>query len=100
MLTANNVIDQQGRFMGECLPAEAAAAPALSDMDTDGDLLPDACDPCPTVLDPTYRFTGVVNRTDTDGDGVPDACDNCALDANSDQSDDDGDGHRRRLRWV
>jgi len=54
----NAIIDQDGRLMGECLPNEGD--PNLRDVDSDGDLLPDACDPCPHVEDPDYRKTGEV----------------------------------------
>jgi hypothetical protein len=52
------VVDDDGRLMGECLPNEGPAH--LRDVDSDGDLLPDACDPCPNFADPKYRETGAV----------------------------------------
>jgi Thrombospondin type 3 repeat len=58
-----------------------AGTPApFDDMDTDGDFIPDGCDPCPYVPDPSYAATGLVTDTpDQDSDGVPDICDNCPL---------------------
>ncbi|OQB39218.1 MAG: Trypsin [Candidatus Latescibacteria bacterium ADurb.Bin168] len=55
------IVDKEGggRLMGECLPTEG---PAGCDIDSDGDLLPDAIDPCPYVEDPLYRWTGVASR--------------------------------------
>lgn len=55
---------------GKCLEEEDEC----EGVDTDGDLVPDACD------------------DDDDGDGVPDTHDNCPLVANADQKDSDGDG--------
>jgi hypothetical protein len=49
------LVDSDGRFVGECLPNEGD--PALRDIDSDGDLIPDACDRCPTVADREYRRT-------------------------------------------
>jgi hypothetical protein len=90
-LLANHVIDQNGRFMGECLPSELTGTTA-DDTDSDFDLIPDACDPCRLVPDPEYRFTGQLNlQPDFDGDGVPDICDLCPTSPTS-QTDSDGDG--------
>lgn len=54
---------------GKCVEEEPCEG-----VDTDGDLIPDACD------------------DDDDGDGVLDANDNCPLVANANQADADGDG--------
>jgi hypothetical protein len=90
-LQDRGVIDQAGRFMGECLPSELTGTDA-DDTDSDFDLIPDACDPCRFVPDPEYRFTGQFSLPDQDGDGVADACDNCPLNASSNQNDSDADG--------
>ncbi|MCC6900537.1 MAG: thrombospondin type 3 repeat-containing protein, partial [Polyangiaceae bacterium] len=79
------VVDSRGQFMGECgSTADPSAPPALLDLDTDGDYLPDACDPCPEVPDNQYRGTGVLSAqmtpmgaNDADKDGIPDLCDLC-----------------------
>ncbi len=69
------LVDSKGNWIGTC----GGEGPASKqDIDTDGDLIPDACDPCPTVYDAQYHDTGVyTDYTDTDGDGIPDICDNC-----------------------
>jgi hypothetical protein len=90
-LLNQRVIDQKGRFMGECLPGELTGT-TDDDTDSDFDLIPDACDPCPFVPDPEYRFTGTFSLPDGDGDGIPDACDNCPLTNSSNRNDSDGDG--------
>jgi hypothetical protein len=90
-LLNQRVIDQDGRFMGECLPSELTGT-ADDDTDSDFDLIPNACDPCRFVPDPEYRFTGAFSLTDVDGDGIPDACDNCPRTNSSNRNDSDGDG--------
>lgn len=73
-LHAAPVIDSEGNFLGECNSGPIEGR----DVDTDGDGLPDSCDPCPLTPDPEYRFTGIIKRTtDDDGDGFDDACDPC-----------------------
>ena len=67
--------------------------------DADGDLMPDACDPCPFdnpddpdgdgVCTSVDACLGEDDRLDADGDGVPDACDPCPSDS---PDDTDGDG--------
>jgi hypothetical protein len=49
----------------------------VSDMDSDGDLVPDCVDNCPAVANPL--------QVDVDGDGHGDVCDNCVNVANPDQ---------------
>ncbi len=55
-----------------------------SNVDRDGDGVPNSVDNCPDTYNPL--------QTDTDGDGVGDVCDNCPAVANADQLDIDGDG--------
>ncbi|MCC6646258.1 MAG: thrombospondin type 3 repeat-containing protein, partial [Polyangiaceae bacterium] len=80
-LLSNHLVDAYQRPMGSC--DKVGAAP-FDDIDQDGDLVPDACDPCPTVPDAQYRASGVYAPqfgsgadVDADLDGVPDVCDNC-----------------------
>jgi subtilisin family serine protease len=56
--------------------------------DSDADGIPDVCDNCPTVANPT--------QANGDGDPEPDACDNCPNDYNPTQSDFDHDGEGDR----
>ncbi|MGE0323968.1 MAG: serine protease, partial [Polyangiaceae bacterium] len=92
-----NLLDIDGRFLGECLPEELQNTVA-DNQDSDNDLIPDSCDPCPFVADEQYRLTGDMHtRPDFDQDGVPDACDSCRNDRNPydsthSQPDQDGDG--------
>ncbi len=58
--------------------------PACDGPDGDADGVPDACDDCPSVVNPDQR--------DGDGDLVGDACDDCAGVPNLAQGDSDGDG--------
>lgn len=53
-------------------------------VDTDGDWIPDGCDPCPGL--------SPVAGVDDDGDGVCNEADNCPDDSNPDQADADHDG--------
>ena len=81
------LFDEDGRLMGTCFEEEGTGL-----IDTDGDHIPDQCDPCPNVADPEYRSTGrFADWDDWDEDGVPDLCDNCPRTDNADQSDVDGD---------
>ncbi|MFO0761545.1 MAG: thrombospondin type 3 repeat-containing protein [Byssovorax sp.] len=64
--------------------AETTGSPGVALTDGDGDGVPDVCDACPLVADPT--------DADTDGDGLGDACDDCPFTANPGQEDTDGDG--------
>lgn len=73
---ATCVTDAQGR--GRC-NLDAFDLP-----DSDGDLIVDILDNCPTVAN--------LDQADQDGDGVGDACDNCIAVANAEQVDSDGDG--------
>jgi len=52
--------------------------------DTDGDLIPNASDNCPTTYNP--------DQNDEDGDGKGDVCDNCPVTSNAGQVNGDGDG--------
>jgi hypothetical protein len=53
-------------------------------IDTDGDLVADGVDNCPSIAN--------ANQADTDGDGIGNACDNCDYVVNINQVDSDGDG--------
>jgi hypothetical protein len=64
--------------------AAVSAHVSIGTVDTDGDLIPDTTDNCPTVPNP--------GQENGDGDARGDVCDNCAGTANSDQTDNDGDG--------
>lgn len=81
-------VDAYGRYIGTCNvgPVQARS------IDSDNDLIPDACDPCPRVADMGYRLlhsyasqfdTSIdanldgVPDNDADHDGVPNQCDNC-----------------------
>lgn len=92
---AANILDAKGRYMGECDEGPLD----LRDLDTDGDLIPDACDVCPyaPALDafgrPTYDLEWIdPNDVFIDHDDVAVACDNCPFDPNPEQLDSDGDG--------
>lgn len=63
---------------------EAELGTDATAIDSDGDGIEDATDPCPTLADPA--------PTDADGDGVGDACDVCPGVADPGQVDADGDG--------
>lgn len=80
---AQHVIAADGNFVGECFAGDPSlpSTLALRDQDTDDDLIPDLCDPCPEYYEPNYN-EGLAAGPDSDGDGVPDRCDNCALVAN------------------
>jgi hypothetical protein len=67
------LFDAKGRLKGTCGEAVGSREP-LNDLDTDGDTIPDACDPCPHKVDEDYDIT---TTPDTDEDGVPDRCDLC-----------------------
>ena len=72
---------------GDGVPDTQDNCPSIANpeqADGDGDGVGDACDNCPGVANP--------NQADTDGDGVGDACDNCPTAPNSDQADGDADG--------
>jgi hypothetical protein len=97
------LIDTEGRLKGECDKER-------SDIDTDGDLIPDGCDVCPLwpsrdgAWDSVNHIVGGRNTYvldhssnqlgggDHDGDGFPDVCDNCPGAFNPDQLDSDGNG--------
>ncbi len=78
-LVKDTIVDGRGYYWGECPPDWPHLGPkALEDIDTDHDLLPDACDPCPTVYDGNYHDKGeLTDYSDIDKDGIPDICDAC-----------------------
>ncbi len=85
--------DGDGTVIGD-LGAREECEDAL---DSDGDGLGDACDPCPLVAGPTGDadhdgMGDACDDSDTDGDGGTDADDNCPEDANPGQEDADLDG--------
>ncbi|MBX3268628.1 MAG: trypsin-like serine protease [Sandaracinaceae bacterium] len=73
---------------GDGIPSAADPCPSLhasrtdvaADADRDG--VPDACDVCPGIDDATVDFDA-----DADEDGIPDACDNCRDEPNRLQED-------------
>jgi hypothetical protein len=71
--------------------------PNALQIDTDGDLAGDACDPdddddgVPDTSDPCPLVAGPPPGTDGDLDTIDDSCDNCPAVANPDQADSDGD---------
>jgi hypothetical protein len=89
------VFDQRGNIHGTCSPKlRPAGTPIVlaEETDSDGDMIPDACDPCVTIPDPTYRINGIFGLSDMDGDGTPDVCDTCPTLFGVPQTDSDGDG--------
>jgi Trypsin/Thrombospondin type 3 repeat len=92
------LFDTRGLLFGTCPPGTPGPG---DDIDSDGDFLPDACDPCPGTFDPFYRYLGefTTDTTDSDGDGVADVCDNCPAainpaDPNNFQKQPDADNDR------
>ncbi|MCC6645077.1 MAG: thrombospondin type 3 repeat-containing protein, partial [Polyangiaceae bacterium] len=104
-LRGSGVWDSLGRLKGYCDKGGGGVGVG-EDIDTDGDQIPDACDPCPRLADPLYPVAGAytlqfdtrldrdgdgVNENelavggsgtgravnDADGDGAPDVCDSC-----------------------
>ncbi|MBC8067081.1 MAG: trypsin-like serine protease [Deltaproteobacteria bacterium] len=75
---AEHVVAADGNFIGECFAGDPSLPSTLElrDKDTDRDLIPDMCDPCPEYYEHDYD-EGLAPGPDADGDGVPDRCDNC-----------------------
>ncbi len=75
---AEHVVAADGNFIGECFAGDPSLPSTLElrDKDTDKDLIPDLCDPCPEYYEHDYD-EGLAPGPDADGDGVPDRCDNC-----------------------
>jgi len=103
-----HIIDSGGNIRGTCsstIPTSPAMLALGEDTDSDGDTIPDACDPCPGVYDATYIRSGVIGGAfkvsknvgeitlaDRDGDQVPDVCDVCPSRFDPAQADSDQDG--------
>ncbi|HKQ50458.1 MAG TPA: LamG-like jellyroll fold domain-containing protein [Phycisphaerae bacterium] len=99
------IIDCNGNGIGDPLDIQSGTSP---DFDADG--VPDECDNCPSIANPSQAdcdMNGIGDaceldcdsdgtpdacELDTDTDGVPDDCDNCPAVANPNQSDCDFDG--------
>lgn len=93
-----------GDLKGVC-PSGFINNPAVN-RDSDGDWIPDACDPCPFEHDVDYVDREHDDSPDTDGDGLPDRCDMCprmfenGLSWNPvEQVDTDGDGIGDNCDW-
>lgn len=73
------IYDSRGNLFGTCGPEMPPAA--INDIDSDGDMIPDGCDPCPFAPDSIYPVNGQVSglnpEDDSDSDGTPNVCDNC-----------------------
>jgi Thrombospondin type 3 repeat len=68
--------DSHHHLFATCGPETPAQ---FNDKDSDGDFIPDGCDPCPFTVDAGYKNTGIVDdQPDLDHDGVRDDCDSCA----------------------
>ena len=94
-----NIIVKGRNFEGECRPGTYTNPNLSPTSDQDGDFIPDACDNCPAVYNPTQAdadhdevgdmcdpcpyHSKQVNGNDQDHDGVGDACDNCPNTPNS-----------------
>ncbi len=71
---------------------------AVTELDADGDGIPNTQDNCPKVFNPVRPMDAKGKQADADADGTGDACDVCPLDANttactgfnSDDTDNDG----------
>jgi hypothetical protein len=75
----DHIFTASGQIKGECNKVDLLSG-SDRDKDSDGDHIPDACDPCPMKADvdsagrPTYND---LPTPDADGDGIPDRCDVC-----------------------
>lgn len=95
-----------GQLKGVC-PTGFLLNPGVN-LDSDGDWIPNACDPCPFEHDLDYVDSANDSSPDTDGDGLPDRCDICprmfqenvgGAWATVEQSDMDGDGIGDDCDW-